>query len=374
MRSRARESPKGGNLSPQPGCAVVQRTVRGAARTGGPSSDVLGAGPSCRRGRNNVCQVGDGTALDPHAPDVVTGTKQGYTSLRKSEARIRRHPARPSTCDSTRVPPMPNVPTLLGVPFDAASSYLRGSAAAPPLIRRALASPSSNRWSESLQDLDAAGALADAGDLDLSTGEPRQVIERGARDVVAGKGRPLALGGDHSITYPLLRALRPSHPRLTVLHVDAHADLYEEFEGDRYSHACPFARVMEEGLADRLVQVGIRTLNGHQRAQADRYGVEVIDMRAWCAGRRPEISGPVYLSLDLDALDPAYAPGVSHWEPGGLSVREVISLVQGIAGPLVGADVVEYNPVRDPSGVTAAVAAKLVKEIASRMLEDPLAT
>jgi arginase family enzyme len=158
-----------------------------------------------------------------------------------------------------------------------------------------------------------------------------------------------------------------------VLHLDAHADLYEDFEGDRYSHACPFARVMEEGLAGRLVQVGIRTLNRHQRAQADRYGVEVIDMRAWSAGVRPELGGPVYLSLDLDALDPAFAPGVSHWEPGGLSVREVITLIQGIGGRLVGADIVEYNPARDPTGVTAAVAAKLVKEIASRMVEDPAA-
>jgi agmatinase len=262
---------------------------------------------------------------------------------------------------------MPPTPTLLGVPWDASSSYLRGAAAAPPLIRRALESPSSNRFSESLVDLEAA--LADAGDLDLSGEAPREAIERGARGVIARGGRPLALGGDHSITYPLLRAVRPSHPRLTILHVDAHADLYDEFEGDRYSHACPFARIMEEGLADRLVQVGIRTLNPHQRAQADRYSVEVIDMRAWWAGSRPELGGPVYLSLDLDALDPAFAPGVSHWEPGGLSVREVISLVQAIPGPLVGADVVEYNPARDPSGVTAAVAAKLVKEIASRMVE-----
>jgi agmatinase len=263
---------------------------------------------------------------------------------------------------------MPGTPTLLGIPWDASSSYLRGAAGAPPLIRAALASPASNGWSESLRDV--AGALADAGDLELPGDAPREAIERGARDVIARGGRPLSLGGDHSVTYPLLRAVRPSHPRLTLLHVDAHADLYDEFEGDRYSHACPFARIMEEGLADRLVQVGIRTLNPHQRAQADRFGVEVIDMRAWAAGRRPEVDGPVYLSLDLDGLDPAFAPGVSHREPGGLSVREVVSLVQGITGTLVGADVVEYNPARDPTGVTAAVAAKLVKEIASRMLEN----
>lgn len=260
-------------------------------------------------------------------------------------------------------------PTLLGVPYDAASSYLRGAAEAPPLIRSALASPSSNSWSESLMDLGAAGVLRDAGDVDVSGDDPRGAIERAAHDVIEKEGLPLSLGGDHSITFPLLRAVRRAHPRLTVLHIDAHADLYDEFDGDRYSHACPFARAMEEGLADRLVQVGIRTLNAHQRAQAERFRVEVIDMRAWTAGVRPSVSGPVYVSLDLDALDPAFAPGVSHWEPGGLDVREVVSLVQGLGGRLVGADVVEYNPLRDPSGVTAYVAAKLVKELASRMLD-----
>src|SRR5205085_704884 len=97
---------------------------------------------------------------------------------------------------------------------------------------------------------------------------------------------------------------------------------------------------------------------------------EVIDMRAWEAGKRPSVSGDVYLSVDLDVLDPAFAPGVSHWEPGGLSTRSVISIIQTMQGQLVGADVVEYNPVRDPTGVTAMVAAKLVKEIASRMLSS----
>ena len=262
-------------------------------------------------------------------------------------------------------------PTLLGIPYDASSSFLRGAAGAPPLIRRALASPSTNSWTESFRDLMSDGTLADAGDLDLSKDDaPRAAIERGARDVVNRGDRPISLGGDHSITYPLLRAIRADHPRLTVLHVDAHGDLYEKFQGDRYSHACPFARIMEERLATRLVQVGIRTLNAHQRAQVDRFGVEVIDMRAWTAGARPEVTGPVYISIDLDALDPAFAPGVSHWEPGGLTVREVITLVQGAGGRLIGADVVEYNPVRDPSGITAVVAAKLVKELASRMLAD----
>ena len=260
-------------------------------------------------------------------------------------------------------------PTLIGIPYDAASSYLRGAADAPPHIRRALESPSSNSWSESLIDL-GQGTIDDAGDAVIEEGDVRGSIERAVDAVITGGGTPIALGGDHSITHPILRAVRKSHPALTILHLDAHADLYDEFEGDRYSHACPFARIMEEKLANRLVQVGIRTLTGHLRDQVKRFGVEVIDMRAWGAGKRPLNTGPVYLSLDLDVLDPAFAPGVSHWEPGGLSTREVIQVIQSLGGTLIGADVVEYNPVRDPSGMTGMVAAKLVKEIAARMLSS----
>jgi arginase family enzyme len=127
---------------------------------------------------------------------------------------------------------------------------------------------------------------------------------------------------------------------------------------------------MEEGLASRLVQVGIRTMNDHQRAQAERFGVEVIDMRAWQTGTRPSVDGAVYVSIDLDGLDPAFAPGVSHRDPGGLTVREVIGLVQRAGGYLVGADIVEYNPRQDLGDLTATVAAKLVKEVAGRMLGD----
>ena len=194
------------------------------------------------------------------------------------------------------------------------------------------------------------------------------MIESGVASLVDTGVRIIALGGDHSVTYPILRALQRVHAPPTILHIDAHADLYDTFDGDRYSHACPFARIMEEGLASRLVQVGIRTLTRHQREQADRFGVEIIDMHAWEGGARPVISGPVYLSVDMDAIDPAFAPGVSHWEPGGLSVRDVLSLIQGQRTPIVGADVVEYNPRRDPTGITAAVAAKIVKELAGAML------
>lgn len=263
--------------------------------------------------------------------------------------------------------------TLLGIPYDAASSFKRGPALAPARIREELWSAAGNTWTERLVDLSAPGVLDDAGDVpvgDSTDGAAvRRAIEEHAERIVASGARPISLGGDHSVTYPLLRAVHRTHPTITILHVDAHSDLYDEFEGDRYSHACPFARIMEEGLATRLVQVGIRTLTRHQRDQAARFGVEIIDMRAWAAGSRPSIDPDetVYLSLDLDGLDPAFAPGVSHPEPGGLSVREVLGLIHGLRADLVGADVVECNPAVDPTGVTAVVGAKFVKEIAAQM-------
>jgi agmatinase len=267
----------------------------------------------------------------------------------------------------------PGVPTLLGVPFDAASSFRRGPAAAPAAIRAALTSPAGNPWTEGLLDVGAPGTLADAGDLALPvthSPEARAAIEAGVTRLLTGGGRPIVLGGDHSITYPVLRAMRPRHPRLSVLHVDAHPDLYEEFDGDRYSHACPFARALEERLLDELIQVGIRATTASQRAQAERYGVQVIDMDAWVAGRRPAPAYPAYLSIDLDGMDPAHVPGVSHPEPGGLTVREVLTLLHWLEVPIVGADVVELNPELDGLGLTARVAAKLVKELAGRMVSS----
>jgi arginase family enzyme len=125
---------------------------------------------------------------------------------------------------------------------------------------------------------------------------------------------------------------------------------------------------MEERLADRLVQVGIRTMTGHQRSQARRFGVEVIEMRSVRDDLRVAVETPVYISIDIDALDPAFAPGVSHREPGGLSVRQLLALLQSIEGSIVGADVVELNPGNDPSGVSSMVAGKIVREVIGAML------
>ncbi len=258
---------------------------------------------------------------------------------------------------------------LLGVPYDAASSYQRGPADGPTAIREALASDATNGWSESLVDTRALGFMIDAGDVgvDGPDDDIRIRIEAAMAAVMASSNLPIALGGDHSITYPLLRAVRRRYPRLAILHIDAHPDLYDVLNGNRYSHACPFARIMEEQLADRLVQVGIRTMNRHQREQAERFGVEVIPMHEWNDEKTFNFAEPLYISIDLDGLDPAFAPGVSHREPGGFSTRQVIHLIQNVQATIIGADVVECNPSADPAGITPWVGAKLVRELAARM-------
>lgn len=302
---------------------------------------------------------------------VEDGTRAArgvVTMYRPSQARY--HPQALMTGSSPRV--HGRRPTLLGVPWDASSSFLRGPAAAPAAIREALRSSHTNPYTEHGLDLGAPGVLGDAGDValanDAAHGEDaRAAIERAVDALLREGARPLVLGGDHSVTYPVLRAVRAHAPRLTIVHFDAHPDLYDALDGDPWSHACPFARAMEEGLADGLVQVGIRAATAHQRAQAERFGVETIDMEGWAAGVRPHADGPIYLSIDIDVLDPAFAPGVSHHEPGGLSTRELLEAVRALEGDVVAADVVELNPARDPSGITAAAAAKIVKELVGRM-------
>jgi agmatinase len=256
---------------------------------------------------------------------------------------------------------------VLGIPFDANSSYMRGAAGAPQAIRGAFHSSSSNYWAESGVDLGVEGAFADAGDLRF-TSDAFTTIENAVGKLVDEELRPICLGGDHSITLPIVRAIGQRIPELTILHFDAHPDLYDELEGNRQSHACPFARIMEEKKAKRLIQVGIRTLNGHQREQAEKFGVEIIEMRQLPALDKMKLQGPVYISFDMDVLDPAFAPGISHREPGGMSVREVLAHWTAITGNIVGADIVEFNPAQDVSNMTSIVAAKLLKEMLGKMI------
>lgn len=259
--------------------------------------------------------------------------------------------------------------SLLGIPHDDNSSFLKGPAEAPPLIRRELFCDAYSLWTEGGVDLSVEGRLVDRGDIAFNR-------ETDAWDTIEAEvgsaldaGYPLiSLGGDHAITHPIMRAVRRRHPKLTILHIDAHPDIYHEYEGNPRSHASPFARIMEEGLADRLIQVGVRAVNDHLREQCRRFGVEVVEAHRFNDSVRFEYSTPVYVSLDLDGLDPSCAPGVSHREPGGLTTRQAINLIHAIDQPIVAADIVEYNPRCDLSNMTAVVAAKMLKEIAGTMV------
>ncbi|ABF41119.1 agmatinase [Candidatus Koribacter versatilis Ellin345] len=253
---------------------------------------------------------------------------------------------------------------LLGIAYDEKSSFLRGPAEAPAAIRRALASDSANSWSEDGRDTSLM--LEDCGDLRGFSKDPISEIETFVAKSVDEFAQVLVLGGDHSISFPSVSAVAKKHGPLTIVHFDAHPDLYDEFEGDRFSHACPFARIMEGDHAKRLIQIGIRTANVHQREQAAKFNVETYEARNW-KSQLPAVEGPVYISVDLDVLDPAFAPGVSHHEPGGLSTRELLNAIQSINAPIVATDVVELNPTRDLNDVTAMVAAKVVKELAAAM-------
>jgi agmatinase len=269
---------------------------------------------------------------------------------------------------------------VLGLPWDGSSSFERGAADAPPEVRRALWSPSTNTATELGIAIEPA-TIGDRGDLSLpdDAAAARAAIEQAVAAILAEGAVPLLIGGDHSVTYPILRAFRGSAPA-SILHIDAHGDLYDEFplpgpgepigRGDRYSHACPFARILEEGLAGRLVQVGVRTQTSHLRGQAARFGVEVYGMDRWAEVPIETLPGPIYVSLDLDGLDPAYAPGVAHPEPGGLATRDVVALLHRIRAPIAGADIVELNPRFDLRDLTARVAAKLLKELAAVALRN----
>ena len=262
---------------------------------------------------------------------------------------------------------------LLGVPFDRNSSFRKGPALAPAQIREALFSESTNMWTEKGIDLGTMSGWKAFDDLvlsDLDTQTAFATIESAIHELLKKKARVVALGGDHSITYPIIKAYGREYSNLSILQLDAHPDLYDELNHNRYSHACQFARIMEENLVQRLVQVGVRSITGHQREQAKRFNVEIIEMIEKTRINELTFTGPVYLSLDMDCLDPAFAPGVSHHEPGGMSTREVIEIIQNLKGNVVGADIVELNPELDPLKITGMVAGKLLKEILGRMLEE----
>lgn len=254
---------------------------------------------------------------------------------------------------------------LIGIPFDENSSYLQGPAKAPELIIKSLESDSANFFTENLTDLNEHPRIKWCGNSSI---EDYFDIGSPIKEVLSLDAIPFSLGGDHSMAFPIMQAMAEKYPDLQIIQFDAHGDLYDELDGNKHSHACPFARIMENGLAKHLTQIGIRTMTQHQKEQADRFGVNVIEMKDWSSDIKLKFDGPVYVTFDMDVLDPAFAPGVSHHEPGGLSTREAINMIQKLDANIVGCDVVEYNPDRDINGVTGMVTAKIVKELLAKLL------
>lgn len=269
----------------------------------------------------------------------------------------------------------PSDVVLLGVPFDHNSSYQRGPASAPAFIRERFYSNSGNLCAENGTDLSLKKNWHDFGDLkstDLKNSF--KIIEKSVLQIIEKQGRILSLGGDHAITYPLIKAYSKTYSNLTILHFDAHPDLYDNLNGNPLSHASPFARIMEQGLVNKLIQVGVRTINPHQREQIEKFNVYTIEMKDFTSNINLNLTGPIYISFDMDALDPAFAPGVSHHEPGGFTTRQVLRIIQSIGvaenanAKIVGADIVELNPLNDINLITASASAKLLKEILSKMV------
>lgn len=261
---------------------------------------------------------------------------------------------------------------LIGIPFDGNSSFLKGPALAPVRIRLMDTDGSANSFSENGTDISLGKAYTDGGDLSFENTAPAvayQHIKQRIENELKEGNKTICLGGDHSVSFPIIEAYANHFKELNVLHLDAHADLYDNFDNNPFSHASPFARLMEKGIVKTLTQVGIRTLNTHQREQAARFNVDVIEMKNFNYDFIQSLSAPLYISLDLDVLDPAFAPGVSHHEPGGLTTRELIRIIQSISVPIAGADIVEYNPVRDLNNMTAMVAYKLMKELISGIID-----
>ena len=272
---------------------------------------------------------------------------------------------------------------VLGIPFDGGVSYRPGARFGPRAVRdqSSLIRP----WNPVLKVHPFEQLrVADCGDVDVvpvSIEATHAAVFRRIAEVVDAGATPLCVGGDHSVTLPILRALAKRHGPLGLVHFDAHPDTWDEYFGSKLYHGTPFRRGVEEGLIDprRMIQVGIRgPLYGPEDfAFQDRHEIDVIRIEevkthgvAWVAGRLARLQGgPLYCSFDIDAVDPAYAPATGVPEVGGLTSYEALSLVRALAEfPLVGSDIVEVSPPYDgPGQITALLAANLLFEMVSVM-------
>ncbi len=270
---------------------------------------------------------------------------------------------------------------VLGIPWDASSSFRRGAAEGPTLIRHATSGQLYNSFAETGRNIKDTWQIFDLGDALI---EGPDAME--AKDLVLGTltkfhrhgMRFFFLGGDHLSTYFAFTALKKLQDlRMGLIYIDAHPDLYEQYEGNRYSHACVVKRIIDETNIEpeTIIQVGIRSPTPEQVDYANSVGIKTITTKD-IAKNGPQTAAEtvkslipkhldgVYLSIDLDVLDPAFAPGVGNPEPAGLTTRELIEFIHGLQGIKIHSfDVVELCPKFDPSGISALAAAKLIKEI-----------
>jgi guanidinopropionase len=268
---------------------------------------------------------------------------------------------------------------LAGVPFDGGVTARPGARYGPREIRNMSSMTRAIHHVTGFNPFEAC-RVADVGDVPFTDvfhlERSHEDIRRFFEPLFAAGKTVLAAGGDHSITFPVFQAMAPREP-LGMVHIDAHTDTWDDFRGSKFSHGSPFRRAVEAGLLDprRTIQMGIR---GAQNCDEGwRYsldsGMRVVFIEEFEAkgvegtvqeARRIVGDGPTYLSLDIDGLDPVYAPGTGTPEIGGMSTRETLGLLRGLDGlNLVGGDVVEVSPPYDPSGNTALLGATLMYEI-----------
>lgn len=267
---------------------------------------------------------------------------------------------------------------IVGVPYDGGTSYRPGARLGPREIRSQSSLIRSYSYFQKVAPFDLLN-VADVGDVDpppVSIEKAYEAIAARIGEIADAGARPLVVGGDHSISLPVLRALAARHGPLALVQVDAHIDTWDEYFGGKYFHGTPFRRAIEEGIVDgkRFVQVGIRgPMYGEDDFDFHReHGITMIDIDqvkargiAWAVGEiRRVLTGPSYMTFDIDGVDPAFAPGTGTPEVGGLTSHEAQQLVRGLAGlPLVGGDVVEVAPIFDgPGQITALLAANLMFE------------
>ena len=268
---------------------------------------------------------------------------------------------------------------VLGIPFDSGVTYRPGARFGPHAVRNATRLLRAYHPGLDVHPF-AAQQVADAGDVacnPFDIVEAISQIEVAADQVLASAGRLLSIGGDHTIALPLLRATHRRHGPVALLHFDAHLDTWDTYFGAAYTHGTPFRRAWEEGLLqeERATHVGIRgpLFSPEDLVDDARFGFEIVSATDLDDGgavatadriRARLDDAPVYASIDIDVLDPAFAPGTGTPEAGGLSSRELLGILRGLAGMnLVGADIVEVAPPFDHGEVTAVAASHVAYEL-----------